>query len=178
VIVYHVAIATADDYLTRREPHRQASFEYLMGLRAHGMMIAAGPALDGRSCDLFCRVQQPRDVDRLVEGSPLFIDGLWTGYAARSFAQFLEPWELPAPRPDETRLATLVEGATPDVEMASFVFIEERGAGRLLFVGFFPDGSSLAFTTLADPAAATAALEGSGLFTAGSLRARPLLHIV
>ena len=37
VIVYHVAIATADDYLTRREPHRQASFECLMGLRAHGL---------------------------------------------------------------------------------------------------------------------------------------------
>ena len=86
--------------------------------------------------------------------------------------------ELPAPRPDETRLATLVEGATPDAEMASFVFIEERGAGRLLFGGFFPDGSSLALHDVADPAAAIAPLDASGLFTAGSLRARPLLHIV
>ena len=32
--------------------------------------------------------------------------------------------------------------------------------------------------TLADPAAAIAALDASGLFTAGSLRARPLVHIV
>ena len=176
MIVYHVAIATADDYLTRREPFRDASFQYLMGLRAHGVMIAAGPAPDGRSCDLFCRVRQPDDVGRLVEGDPLFAGGLWTGYAPRSFAQFLEPWELPAPRPDGTRLATLIEGVTPDAEMASFAFIEERGAGRLLFGGFFPDGSSLALMTLAD--AATAALDATGLFTAGSLRARPLLHLV
>ena len=39
MIVYHVAITTADDYLTRREAYRQASFEYLVGLRAHGMII-------------------------------------------------------------------------------------------------------------------------------------------
>ena len=62
--------------------------------------------------------------------------------------------------------------------MASFVFIEERGAGRLLFGGFFPDGTTLAFMTVADPAAAIAPLDASGLFTAGSLRARPLLHIL
>jgi uncharacterized protein YciI len=178
VIVYHVAITTADDYLTRREAHRQTSFEHLMGLRAHGMIIAAGPAPDGRSCDLFCRVQQPGDIEKVVQTSPLFVDGLWTGYSPRSFAEFLEPWELPPPRPDETRLATLVEGATPDAEMASFVFIEERGAGRLLFGGFFPDGSSLAFMTSADPAAAIAPLDASGLFTTGTLRARPLLHIL
>ena len=178
MIVYHVAITTADDYLTRHEPLRQASFEYLMGLRAHGMMIAAGPAPDGRSCDLFCRVQQADDIVKVVETSPLFGDGLWTGYATRSFAEFLEPWELSAPRPDATRLATVVEGATPDAEMASFVFIEERGAGRLLFGGFFPDGSSLAFVPLAAPAAAIAALDASGLFTAGSQPARPLLHVL
>ena len=99
MIVYHVAITTVDAYLTRREPHRQASFEHLMGLRAHGMMIAAGRAPDGRSCDLFCRVQQPGDIEKLVETNPFFVDGLWTGYAPRSFAQFLEPWELPAPHP-------------------------------------------------------------------------------
>ena len=178
MIVYHVAITTADDYLTRREPHRRASFEHLMRLRGHGVMIAAGPAPDGRSCDLFCRVQQPEDVQKLVETNPLFMDGLWTGYTPHSFAQFLDPWELPAPCPDETRDATLVEGSTPDAEMASFVFIEERGAGRLLFGGFFPDGSSLAFMISADPTAAIAPLDASGLFTAGTLRARPLLHIL
>jgi hypothetical protein len=31
---------------------------------------------------------------------------------------------------------------------------------------------------VADPAAAIAPLDASGLFTAGSLRARPLLHIL
>ena len=178
MIVYHVAITTAEDYPTRREASRRATFEYLMGLRGHGVIIAAGPAPDGRSCDLFCRVQQPEHIGALIERSPAFADRLWTGYAPRSFAQFLEPWALPAPCPDETRLATLVEGATPDAEMASFVFIEERGAGRLLFGGFFPDGSSLAFMTVADPAASIAPLAASGLFTAGSLRARPLLHVI
>ncbi len=178
MIVYHVAVATADDFLTRSEPHRQASFEYLMALRGHGVVIAAGPAIDGRSYDLVCRAQQPDDIAKVVEPHPFFLHGLWTAYTPRSFAQFLEPWELPAPRPDEARTATVVDGATPDAEMASFAFIEERGAGRLLFGGFFADGSSLAFMTIAEPAAAVARLASSGLFTPGSLRARPVIHIV
>ena len=128
--------------------------------------------------DLVCRARQPGDLATLVEKSPLFLHGLWTAYAPRSFAQFLEPWELPEARPDEARVATIVEGSTPDAEMASFVFIEERGAGRLLFGGFFADGSSLALMTLVEPAAALAALDASGLFTPGSLRTRPLVHIV
>jgi uncharacterized protein YciI len=178
VIVFHVAVTTADGYLTRRQSSRQANFEYLLALRARGMVIAGGPAPDGRSCDLFCRVQQPDDIRALVEASPFFASGLWTGYAPRSFARFLEPWQALAPCPEETRMATVVEGAAPDPEMASFALIEARGAGRLLLGGFFPGGDCLAFMRSSDPAGAVAALESSGVFTPGGLRGRPLVHVI
>lgn len=176
MIVYHVAIATTPDYTARRESYRREHFEHLMALRAQGVLLALGTATDGSGADLVCRVGQPDDVRALIESMPLSRAGLWTGFAPRSFAQFLEPWSLPAPSPDDSRVATIVEGATDDAEMASFAMIEERGAGRLLLGGFFPDGACLAFTTLPDPAAAVAALDASGLFTPGSLRARSLVH--
>jgi uncharacterized protein YciI len=178
VIVYHVAVETAEGYLTRRTPYRQANIEYLMGLRARGAMIAGGPAPDGASCDLFFRAQQPADIAGLVEGSPFFVHGLWTGYAPRSFAQFLEPWEMAPPRPDESRVATIVEGAAPDIEMASFALVEARGAGRLTLGGFFPGGGGIALMRTGDPAAAVAELEATGVWTSGSLRGRPLVHVI
>jgi uncharacterized protein YciI len=178
VIVYHVLVTTAEGYSTRRLPYRQANLEYLMELRRRGAMIAGGPAPDGLSCDLFCRVAQPGDIAALVEGSPFFVNGLWTGYVPRSFAQFVEPWEASAPRPDETRIATLVEGAAADPELASFALIEARGAGRMLLGGFFADGEAIAFMRAADPADAVAALDASGVFEPDSLRARPLVHVI
>ena len=66
MIVCHVAITTSGDYLQRREPHRQAHLERLMGLRAQGLVIGGGPAPDGRSADVFYRVGQPGDLRRLV----------------------------------------------------------------------------------------------------------------
>jgi uncharacterized protein YciI len=178
MIVFHVAVTTAEGYLTRHQPYRQDNLEYLMELRARGFVIAGGPAPDGRSCDFFCRVPQPDDIGKLVEASPFFVHGLWTGYEPRSFAQFLEPWESSPPRPDETRIATLVEGTAPDAEMASFALIEARGAGRLLLGGFFPGSECMAFMRSAEPAEAVAALESSGVFVAGSLRGRPLVHVI
>ena len=56
MIVYHASIATADDYLTRREPHRRAHLERLQGLRAAGIVVGGGPAPDGRSADVFYRL--------------------------------------------------------------------------------------------------------------------------
>jgi hypothetical protein len=108
----------------------------------------------------------------------LFLHGLWTGYTRRSFAQFLEPRQTPPPVPEESRLATLVEGAAPDVEMASFALIEARGAGRLVLGGFFAGGESIALMRTGDAAAAVAELEASGFWTAGSLRGRPLVDLV
>ncbi len=178
MIVYHVFVTTSEGYLTRRVPHLRANLEYLMELGARGFMIAVGSAPDGRSCDLFCRVDQPGDIGKLVEGSPFFAQGLWTGYAPRSFAQFLEPWESSAPRPDETRVATVVEGAAADTEMASFALIEARGAGHMLLGGFFPGGEGIALMKIAEPADAVAALDASGQFTPGSLRGRPIIHVI
>ena len=177
MIVSHLAVTALDDP-ARREFHRRDAFAHLVDLARRGVLLAAGRAPDGRTADLICRTAQPDDLARLVEADPMFAHGLWTGYAPRSFAQFLEPWQPPVPRPDESRLATIVEGAAPDVEMASFALIEERGAGRLLLGGFFADGGVLAVMQDADPEDAVARLAATGLFTPGSLRGRPLIHLV
>lgn len=178
MIVHHVTVETADGYLTRGQPYCQAELEYLMELRARGLVIAGGLAPDGTRCDLFCRTRQPEDIARLVENSPLFRHGLWTGHARRSFAQFLEPWETSPPVPQQSRLATLVEGATADPEMASFALIEARGAGRLVLGGFFAGGESVALMRTGDTAAAVAELEATCCWTAGTLRGRSLVHVI
>ncbi len=178
MIVFHVALETAADYAARREPHRRAHLERLMGLRAQGLVVAGGPAPDGRGADLFYRGQQPDDVRRLVEEDPYFTSGAWTGYRERSFAQFLEPWELPSLVTDGSRKATIAEGLAPDVEMASFALIEARGAGRMAFGGFFPGGETLAVMRAEEPGKALEELAASGLWQEGSLRARPFLYVL
>src|SRR5712691_2925157 len=80
VIVYHVAITTSGDYLQKREPHRKAHLERLMGLRSQGLVIGGGPSPDGRGADVFYRVQQPDDVRRLVEEDPYVTGGVWASY--------------------------------------------------------------------------------------------------
>jgi len=178
VIVYHVAIRAADDYPVRREAHRVAHLERILGLRARGACIGGGPAPDGRTADLFYRAEQPGDLRRLVEDDPYFTGGVWTAYEPRTFAQFLEPWELPPPVFDGSRRVTIVEGETEDVEMASFALIEARGARRMAFGGFFPGGRTLCLMRDVDPAHATAELQATGLWAAGTLRGRPLLHVL
>jgi uncharacterized protein YciI len=178
VIVYHVAVQTGDDYLLKREPHRQAHLERLMGLRSQGLVIGGGPAPDGRGADLFYRVQQPDDLRRLVEEDPYVTGGVWPTYTPRSFAQFLEPWELVPLVTDGSRRVTLVEGVAPDVEMASFALIEARGGGRMAFGGFFPGGETLAVMRSDDAARALDELRATGFWDEASLRARPLLHVL
>ncbi|HKX01896.1 MAG TPA: YciI family protein [Methylomirabilota bacterium] len=178
MIVYHVAIDTAGDYVARREPHRRAHLERLMGLRARGLVIGGGPSPDGRGADIFYRVPQPDDLRRLVEEDPYFTGGAWAGYRSRSFAQFLEPWELPPLVTDGSRPVMIAEGVAPDVEMASFALIEARGAGRMAFGGFFPGGETLAIMRAADADKALEELRASGFWQEGTLRARPLLHVL
>jgi uncharacterized protein len=178
VIVYHVGVTAAEDYLTRREAHRAAHLDRIVALRARGLCLGGGPAPDGRSADLFYRVEQPGDVERLVEEDPYFTGGVWTAYRARSFSEFLEPWELPPVVVDGSRRVTLVEGETADVEMAAFALIEARGAGHMAFGGFFPGGHTLALMRSSDAAAAVEGLARSGLWSAGTLRGRPLLHVL
>jgi uncharacterized protein YciI len=176
VIVYHVAVRTADDYLRAREPHRKAHLERLMSLRGHGLVIGGGPSPDGRGADVFYRVGQPDDLRRLVEEDPYFTGGVWSSYATRSFAQFLEPWELPPLVVDGSRPVTLVEGVATDVEMASFALIEARGGGRMAFGGFFPGGDTLAVMRGDDAGKAVDELRATGFWEESTLRARPLLY--
>ena len=178
MIVFHVAIETGDDYLDKRAPHRAAHLERLMDLRARGAVIGGGPGPDGRRADVFYRVQQPEDLRRLVEEHPYFTGGVWPMYTHRSFAQFLEPWELPPLVTDGSRPVTLVEGVAADVEMASFALIEARGGGRMAFGGFFPGGETLAVMRGADAEKALAELRDSGFWHDGTLRARTLLHVL
>lgn len=178
MIVYHVSIDTAGDYVVRREPHRRAHLERLMGLRAQGLVIGGGPSPDGRGADIFYRVPQPDDLRRLVEEDPYFTGGAWAGYRSRSFAQFLEPWELPPLVTDGSRPVMIAEGVAPNVEMASFALIEARGAGRMAFGGFFPGGETLAIMRAADADKALEELRASGFWQEGTLRARPLLHVL
>lgn len=176
--VYHVGITAADDYTTRRTAHRPQHLERIAGLRAQGAVIGGGPAPDGKSADLFYRAPDLEAVTRLVEEDPYWKGGVWTAYRPEAFSQFLEPWRMPDLSTDGSRLTMLVEGETPDVEMATFALIEERGAGRLAFGGFFPDGRTLALVNSRDPAEAVDRLAASGFWTAGTLRARPFLHVL
>lgn len=178
MIVYHVAIATAEDYVARREPHRAAHLARLLDLRDRGLVIGGGPAPDARGVDLFYRAQQPADLTTLIEEDPYFTSGAWTTYGPRSFAQFLEPWQLPPLVTDGSRRVTLVEGEAPDVEMASFALIEARGAGRMAFGGFFPGGGTLAVMRSPEPDEAIGWLRETGLWKDGTLTGRPLFHVL
>jgi uncharacterized protein len=176
MIVFHAAIVTADDYLARREPHRRAHIDRLLALRDQGTVIGGGPAADGRSADVFYRVQQEQQLKPLIEEDPYWAGGAWTSYASRSFAQFVEPWELPPVVLDGSRRVMIVEGITGDHDMAQFALIELRGAGRLAFGGFFEGGQTLAVVRSADAKEATGWLAETGFWDAGRLTARPLLY--
>jgi uncharacterized protein len=175
---YHVAITAAEDYLPRRAAHRAQHLERIVALRSQGAVIAGGPAPDGKTADLFYRAPDLDVVTRLVEEDPYWKGGVWTAYQPEAFAQFLEPWRVPELSADGSRVTMLVEGEAPDVEMATFALIEERGAGRVAFGGFFPGGRTLVLVNAADPDAAVARLAESGFWTKGTLRARPFVHVL
>lgn len=173
-----MAIATSDDYLVRREAHRRAHLERLQGLRAAGILIGGGPAPDGKSADLFYRLQQPRQIANAMEEDPYFVAGAWTGYTPRSFTQFVEPWEAVPVVLDGSRLATIVEGPVLNHDMAQFALIELRGSGRLAFGGFFEDGGTLAIIKTPKPDEAIDALSASGFWERDKLTARPWLYVL
>ena len=178
MIVYHVAITAAEDYLERRAAHRAAHLDRITELRRRGFVIGGGPAPDGKTADIVYRVQQAGDITRLIEEDPYWTGRVWKTWRPRDFAQFLEPWEMPPLVTDGSRTATIVEGEAPDVEMASFALIESRGGGRMAFGGLFPGGTTWALMRSPDATTAMAELERSGLWKPGSLIARPLLHVL
>jgi uncharacterized protein len=176
VIVFHVAIVTAEDYLSRREPHRRAHIDRLLALRDQSIVVGGGPAADGRSADVFYRLQQPEQLKPVIEEDPYWTGGAWTGYTPRSFGQFVEPWEMPPVVLDGSRRVTIVEGPTADHDMAQFVLIELRGAGQLAFGGFFAGGQTLAVMRSEDAKETTGWLAETGLWDPARLTARPLLY--
>ncbi len=178
MLVYHARITAAEDYLERRTPHRQAHLERLVGLRAKGLVIGGGPAPDGRTGDLFYRVALPADIGRLIEEDPYFLAKVWTGYALRTFSQFIEPWELPPVVADGSRRVTLVEGVAQEIDMATFALIELRGAGRLAFGGFFEDDATLALLKTEDAGVAIGWLAETGFWKDGRQTARPLVYVL
>ena len=178
MIVFHVAITTHPDYVAKREPHRRAHIERLTGLRELGAVIGGGPAPDGSAVDLVYRLQQPSQLKPAIEEDPYWLGGAWTAYRERSFAEFVEPWQLPPIVLDGSRRVTLVEGRMTDPDMAQFVMIELRGAGRLAFGGAFPGGTTLGFMKTEDAEAAKAWFAETGFWDPASLTARPLLHVL
>jgi uncharacterized protein YciI len=178
VIVYHIAVTTAPDYLTRREPHRREHIERLQGLRAAGILIGGGPAPDGTSADLVYRLQQPGQIKHAMEEDPYWTSGAWTAYEPRSFTQFVEPWEMVPVVLDGSRRVTIVEGTTADHDMAQFSLIEMRGAGRLAFGGFFEGGETFALMNTADGAEALTWFAETGFWKPASLTARAFLHVL
>ena len=178
MIVYHIAITTSDDYLERREAHRRTHLERLQGLRAAGILIGGGPAPDGRSAELFYRLQQPGQLKHAIEEDPYWLAGAWTGYEPRSFSHFVEPWELPPVVIDGSRRVTIVEGTVTDSDMAQVALIEMRGAGRIAFGGFFEGGRSLALANSADADEALGWFLETGFWGADSLAGRPYLHVL
>ena len=178
MIVYHIAVTTAEDYLTRREPHRREHIERLQGLRAAGILIGGGPAPDGTGVDLVYRLQQPGQIKHAMEEDPYWTSGAWTAYEPRSFTQFVEPWEMVPVVLDGSRRVTIVEGATADHDMAQFSLIEMRGAGRLAFGGFFEGGGTFAVTNTANGVEALTWFVETGFWKPGGLTARPFLHVL
>lgn len=178
MIVFHIAVTAADDYLTRREGHRRAHIERLQGLRAAGILIGGGPTPDGTTADLFYRLQQPAQIKHAMEEDPYWLGGVWTRYEPRSFSQFVEPWEMVPVVLDGSRRATLVEGPTAQHDMAQFALIEMRGAGRIAFGGFFEDGGTLAVARTADADEARGWFRETGFWKPDALTARPWLHVL
>lgn len=178
MIVLHVAVTTAEDYPDKRAPYRQAHLERLQRLRAAGIVIGGGPAPDGRSVDMFYRLQQRGQVASVVEEDPYFVGGAWTGYTPRAFTHFVEPWEQVPLVIDGSRVATIVEGPATDADMAQFALIEARGAGRLAFGGLFDGAHTLAVMTTPRADEALGWLADTGFWTKDALAARAWLYVL
>ena len=178
MIVFHIAVTAAPDYLTRREVYRRAHIERLQGLRANGILIGGGPSTDGTTADIFYRLQQPAQLKHAIEEDPYWTGGVWTHYEPRSFSQFVEPREMVPVVLDGSRRVILVEGPTAEHDMAQFALIEMRGAGRVAFGGFFEGGGTLAVVKTPDADEALRWFAETGFWESGGLATRPWLHVL
>jgi uncharacterized protein YciI len=176
--VYHATIAASEDYIERRAKHRQAHLERILGLRTQGLVVAGGPAPDGRMAELFYRAEQRSDVAQLIEEDPYYLAGAWTTYTLRAFTEFIEPLELPPMVTDGSRRASLVEGVALQVEQVRLALTRLRGAGRLGFGGFFAAGTTLTLLRTTDAAEAIGWLAETRFWEEEGLTARPFLYVL
>ena len=178
MIVYHIAVTPVADYVARREPHRRAHIERLQGLRAAGILLGGGPSPDGTRVDLVYRLQRPDQIKHAMEEDPYWQVGAWIHYEPRSFAQFVEPWEMVPVVLDGSRACTIVEGHVVEHDMAQLALVEMRGAGRVHLGGFFGDGQTWALAKTADAAEARAWFGDTGFWRGDALTTRPFLHVL
>ena len=178
MIVFHIAVTAAADYLTKRDAHRREHIARVQGLRAASILIGGGPAPDGKTADMFYRLQQPWQVKPAMEEDPYWTGGVWTAYTPRSFSHFVEPWEQVPVVLDGSRVTTIVEGPVADLDMAQISLIELRGAGKLAFGGILEDGQTLVVMTTPDAGAAKASLAEHGFWDPAKLTTRPFIHVL
>jgi uncharacterized protein YciI len=177
--VVHVLVTCAEDYLARRAPVRQAHIERLLRLRGAKVLVAGGPAPDARHAEMFYRVPDHAALGKIVEEDPYYGAGAWTAYVGRDFETFVDPWDPEPPVVlDGSRPAWLVEGPTADRDIAQLALVELRGAGRVVFGGFLPDGTTLAVVRASGADEAVGCLGETESWKPGDLTARAWLHVI
>jgi hypothetical protein len=114
-----------------------------------------------------------------VEDDPYYRAGAWTGYVPRPFETFVDPWEPEPPVVlDGSRAALVVEGPAADPDMAQLALVELRGAGRVVFGGFLPDGTTLAVARTTDAGEAARWLADTGSWKTTDLATRAWLYVI
>ena len=164
MIVIHAIPELAPDYAERRKPFREEHLSRLLQLRTRGQVVAVGPRAKEPRADMFYRGTSREEVEGLVTGDVYYREKVWVGYQLRAFTQFVEPWQSAEPKPDGSRIATLVEGPSKDPDVAGIVMVELRGQGRMTFGGFLGDRTLLALST-PDRATALQWVTEGGLWT-------------
>jgi hypothetical protein len=177
--VVHVLFTCSDDYVSRRTPVRQAHIERLHGLRAAGMLVAGGPAPDGRTAELFYRVPDQRALRTIVEEDPYYVVGGWIRYVPQDYETFVDPWNAEPPIVlDGSRSALVIDGPTADRDMAQLALVELRGAARIVFGGVLRDGRTVAVARATDPDEAIGWLADTGSWKADDLTTRAWLYAI
>ena len=85
MIVYHIAVTAADDYLQAPYSPSPGAPRTTAGAAHGGNLRGGGPAPDGKTAELFYRLQQPWQVKNALEEDPYWTGGVWTAYTPRSF---------------------------------------------------------------------------------------------
>src|SRR5262245_10531990 len=168
--IYHVRFTCAPDYNARRLPFRPAHLKQLAGLREQGRVVAGGPDPDGTAAHIFYRVAESGELTRLLEENEFNRAGLFSTSHPRTFAEFLDPLDLP---PLDAGLAsTIVQGAVADRSAARSSLAALQRQKRAAFGGFFESEEGLAVLRTPDASAAILWLVEAGGWDRARLVAR------